>query len=104
MNTLIVLSVLPMLHFICVTSLARVQKRNGWSSDGITETVPFKFALGYGTSKFDLSFADSYHFPVALARTAINVYLLPDSKRIWPENNNLVLHINWHIALFPTMP
>jgi len=31
MNTLTVLSALPMLHFIFDTSLARVQKRNGWS-------------------------------------------------------------------------
>jgi hypothetical protein len=82
-----------MLHFICVTSLARVRKRNGWSSDEVTETVPFKFALGDGTSKFDLLFVDSYHFPVASARTALNVYLLPNPKRVWSENNNLVLHI-----------
>jgi len=61
--------------------------------DEITETIPFKFALGDGASKFDLSFANAYHFPVASARTVLNVYLLPNPKSVWPKNNNLVLHI-----------
>jgi len=54
----------------------------------ITETVPFKFTLGDGTSQFYLSFADANHFPVAFARAGLDKNLLPDLEWVWSESYN----------------
>ena len=58
--------------------------------DEIAKTRPLKFTLGDGTPEFDLSLADANDFPIAPARAVLNVYLLANPERVWPERNNLI--------------
>ena len=46
--------------------------------------------MGDGASEFDLLLADANDFPVAPARAVLNVYLLANPERVWPERNNLI--------------
>lgn len=53
--------------------------------DEIAETVPRKLALRYGTPQLDLSLADLNDFPIATAWAAVNMYFLPNMKRVRPK-------------------
>ena len=52
---------------------------------------PFELATGDGASEFDLAFGEANDFPVALARTAFDAYLLADFERIGAKDGYLML-------------
>jgi hypothetical protein len=44
----------------------------------VTESVPFKFPVTYGATKFNLAIGNPDNFPIAGACTAIDMNFLPD--------------------------
>jgi len=58
--------------------------------DEIAETVPLKLPMGDRATQLDLSLADGNHFPIASAWAAVDVYSLPNAKKIRTKKRHFI--------------
>ena len=63
----------------------------------IAESAPVKLTKGHGTLEFDFVVTDTDDFPIAPARSLLNVDLLPHFKRVRAKHCN---PMNCHLSSF----